>query len=85
VSDDGAQDGRGTSPDRGEDLVCSARRCRARPQWVLRWHNPALHAPGYTKVWLACEDHRAHLQEFLEQGRGFDVHVGRLGVLDLEG
>jgi hypothetical protein len=52
------------------DPVCSARRCRAHAVWALRWNNPRLHTPERRKTWLACDEHRAHLTEFL-QLRGF--------------
>ena len=38
--------------------------------WALRWNNPKLHAPEYRKTWLACEEHRETLGNFLEV-RGF--------------
>ena len=46
-------------------LVCSARGCRAPAAWELRWNNPRLHEPQRRKVWLACDDHRAGLADFL--------------------
>ncbi|WP_041840783.1 hypothetical protein [Actinoplanes friuliensis] len=49
---------------------CSAKRCRAPAAWALRWNNPKLHEPAYRKTWLACEDHREHLGDFLG-ARGF--------------
>jgi hypothetical protein len=52
------------------DPVCSARRCREHAVWALRWNNPRLHTPERRKTWLACEEHRGHLTEFLEL-RGF--------------
>ena len=30
------------------------------------WNNPKVHTPERRKVWLACDDHRAHLVTFLE-------------------
>lgn len=51
-------------------MVCSARGCRARPQWALRWNNPRLHTPERRKTWLACPEHREHLADFLSL-RGF--------------
>ncbi|AGZ40489.1 hypothetical protein AFR_11000 [Actinoplanes friuliensis DSM 7358] len=36
----------------------------------MRWNNPKLHEPAYRKTWLACEDHREHLGDFLG-ARGF--------------
>ncbi len=55
-----------TSP----ELVCSAKGCRARALWALRWNNPTLHTPERRKTWLACERHREQLSEFLAL-RGF--------------
>ena len=52
------------------ELVCSARGCRAPAEWALRWNNPRLHTPERRKVWLACDDHRPHLEQFLAV-RGF--------------
>lgn len=46
-------------------LTCSARGCRAEARWGLRWNNPRLHAPERRKVWLACEEHRSTLGDFL--------------------
>jgi hypothetical protein len=52
------------------DVICSARSCRARARWALRWNNPTLHTPERRKTWLACEEHRASLSEHLNV-RGF--------------
>ena len=38
--------------------------------WALRWNNPKLHTPDRRKVWLACDDHKASLSDFLG-ARGF--------------
>ena len=54
----------------GEDLVCSAKGCRAEAVWAVRWNNPTLHTPERRKVWLACGTHRETLWEFLSL-RGF--------------
>lgn len=53
-----------------DERVCSARGCRTDAAWGLRWNNPGLHTPGRRKVWLACDDHRQHLEQFLGS-RGF--------------
>lgn len=45
--------------------VCSAKGCRESARWALRWNNPKLHPPERRKTWLACEEHRASLGEFL--------------------
>jgi hypothetical protein len=52
------------------DLTCSARGCSAAAAWGLRWNNPRLHTPERRKVWLACDEHREHLEHFLGR-RGF--------------
>jgi hypothetical protein len=53
-----------------DPLICSAKGCRAAAVWVLRWNNPKLHDPDRRKTWLACEDHRESLSDFLS-ARGF--------------
>ena len=45
--------------------VCSAKACRADARWVLVWNNPKLHTPDRRKTWLACDEHREHLSQFL--------------------
>jgi hypothetical protein len=57
----------GTEP---SDPVCSAKGCHAAPVWVLAWNNPKIHQPERRKTWLACEEHREHLSQFLGV-RGF--------------
>jgi hypothetical protein len=57
-------------PDLLPDLVCSARSCRHHAVWALRWNNPKLHTPDRRKTWLACEEHRESLSQFLSM-RGF--------------
>ncbi|WP_224766055.1 hypothetical protein [Nocardioides campestrisoli] len=49
-----------TEPD-----TCSAKSCTAPAAWALQWNNPRLHTPDRRKVWLACEEHRTSLSEFL--------------------
>ncbi|MGC5166034.1 hypothetical protein [Luteimicrobium sp. DT211] len=63
------------------ELVCSAKGCRATAGWGLLWNNPRLHTPERRKVWLACDDHRQHLAEFLEL-RGFLRDVVPAAELD---
>lgn len=45
--------------------ICSARGCQQPAAWALRWNNPKLHSPERRKVWLACEEHRGSLSDFL--------------------
>ncbi|WP_411106209.1 hypothetical protein [Streptomyces sp. cmx-4-9] len=63
----------------GTDVpVCSAKGCRDAAVWVLAWNNPKLHAPERRKTWLACEEHREGLAQFLGV-RGFLKDVVKLG------
>ncbi len=48
-----------------ETPICSAKGCRAAAVWVLAWNNPKIHTPERRKTWLACEEHREHLSQFL--------------------
>ncbi|HEY3437121.1 MAG TPA: hypothetical protein VGK35_05470 [Actinotalea sp.] len=64
-----------------EDLLCSARGCRAVATWALRWNNPRLHTPERRKVWLSCSDHREHLEHFLG-ARGFFRDTVAVGLLE---
>jgi hypothetical protein len=54
----------GTEPEI-HPATCSARGCRAAAVHELRWNNPRLHTPDRRKVWLACEEHRQSLSDFL--------------------
>lgn len=49
-----------TEPD-----VCSAKGCHAAATWELLWNNPKLHTPDRRKIWLACDEHKQSLSEFL--------------------
>lgn len=51
-------------------LTCSAKGCQAAAAWSLLWNNPKLHTPDRRKSWLACEEHRTSLGDFLA-ARGF--------------
>ncbi len=57
--------------------ICSAKGCRADAVWVLAWNNPKLHTPERRKTWLACDEHREHLSQFLGV-RGFLKDVVKL-------
>jgi len=45
--------------------TCSAKGCQQPASWGLLWNNPRLHTPDRRKVWLACDDHRSSLGDFL--------------------
>ena len=57
-----------------ESLVCSAKASRNAAARAPQWNNPKLHTPDRRKVWLACDDHRTSLGEFLSI-RGFLVET----------
>jgi hypothetical protein len=50
--------------------ICSAKGCRETATWSVIWNNPKLHTADRRKVWLACDQHRQHLADFLDL-RGF--------------
>lgn len=51
-------------------MTCSAKACRREAVWALLWNNPKLHTAERRKVWLACDEHRVTLGDFLSL-RGF--------------
>ena len=57
-----------------EPLVCSAKGCHEQADWALVWNNPKLHTPDRRKTWLACDQHRLSLGDFLG-ARGFLLEV----------
>jgi hypothetical protein len=59
------------------EVICSAKGCRALAVHVLVWNNPKLHTPDREKTWVACEEHRTSLSQFLEL-RGFLKRVDPL-------
>ena len=58
---------------------CSRAGCTAAAAWNVNWRNPKIHGEERVKVWLACEEHRAYLREYLS-ARDFPVSVSPLGV-----
>ena len=54
----------------GAALMCSAKGCRSEAAFGLLWNNPKLHTPELRKTWLACEEHKGSLGDFLAV-RGF--------------
>ncbi|MFX0538691.1 hypothetical protein ACQBAT_08480 [Ornithinimicrobium sp. Y1847] len=61
-------------------LVCSAKACRSVAEHAVVWRNPRLHDAARRKVWLACEEHREHLRNFVDL-RGFLIEVIPAGEL----
>jgi hypothetical protein len=53
---------------------CSAKGCRATATWTLSWRNPRIHTADRVKQWLACDEHRGPLSDFLTR-RDFPLEV----------
>lgn len=51
-----------TAPD---TPICSAKGCREDAKWSVIWNNPKIHTPDREKVWVACDEHKGSLSEFL--------------------
>lgn len=47
------------------ELQCSSKACIADAVWQLLWNNPKIHTPERRKIWLACDEHRQFLADFL--------------------
>ncbi|MPY85332.1 MAG: hypothetical protein GEV00_18890 [Actinophytocola sp.] len=60
-----------------DQLICSARGCQQPASYAVVWNNPKVHTPEREKTWLACEQHRDWLSEFLDR-RGFLLRVEEL-------
>lgn len=46
--------------------TCSRKACRSEASWQLLWNNPKIHTPERRKIWLACNDHRDWLEDYLQ-------------------
>ena len=53
-----------------DQQTCSAKGCQQLAVSALLWNNPKLHRADRRKVWLACDEHRGSLSDFLT-ARGF--------------
>ena len=58
---------------------CSRAGCSETATWNVNWRNPRLHSADRVKVWLACDEHRSFLHDYLSS-RGFPVVVTPIGV-----
>jgi hypothetical protein len=63
-----------SGPEPAAPAICSAKGCRDSASWSVVWNNPKLHTPDRRKAWLACDEHRGHLADFLDL-RGFLLGV----------
>ncbi len=59
------------------EVICSAKGCRNPARHALVWNNPSLHTADREKTWVACEEHRESLSDFLAR-RSFLRRVHRL-------
>ena len=59
---------------------CSRKGCRANATMQLLWNNPKIHTVERRKIWLACDDHVAWLEDYL-QGRSLWKETLPLGPL----
>ena len=61
-------------------MRCSRAGCRSYATWSVNLRNPKIHDATRVKVWLACDEHRDYLYDFVEQ-RGFPVALTPAGVV----
>lgn len=54
--------------------TCSRAGCTNLATAKVNWRNPRIHSPDRVKVWLACDDHREYLHDYLHS-RSFPVVV----------
>lgn len=54
--------------------TCSRAGCRAVARWRIDWRNPRIHTADRVKSWVACDDHRDYLRDYLA-ARDFPVSV----------
>ena len=66
-----------TDEDEDNEVICSAKGCRNAAAYVLVWNNPSLHTADREKTWVACDEHRGSLSEFLDR-RSFLLRVDPL-------
>ena len=57
--------------------ICSRSECRSDAAWNVNWRNPRIHGPERVKVWLACDEHREYLYDYLSS-RDFPVVIRRI-------
>lgn len=55
-------------------FTCSRAGCGDAAAWAIEWRNPKIHAADRRKTWLACDEHREVLREFLA-ARDFPLEI----------
>lgn len=61
-------------PETDAPTQCSAKGCRRDATYAILWRNPKIHTEDRRKTWLACDEHRVTLSEFLSM-RSFPLEV----------
>lgn len=64
--------------------TCSRAGCREAALWRVEWRNPKIHSPDRRKIWVACDEHRDYLRDYLA-ARDFPVAVWPLVPLTAAG
>lgn len=59
------QSGSATTEPESTVPQCSRKACTADARWQLLWNNPKIHTPDRRKIWLACDEHKQFLADFL--------------------
>ena len=55
-------------------VQCSRANCSNAAAWNVNWRNPRIHDETRVKIWLACDEHRDFLHDYLAN-RSFPVVV----------
>lgn len=74
----------GMHADAGDPATCSRAGCRDTARWRIEWRNPRIHSAERRKIWVACDEHRDFLRDYLA-ARDFPVTVAAMGALPAEG
>ena len=56
------------------EQICSRAECTNPAAWNVNWRNPRIHTIDRVKIWLACDEHRQYLFDYLAT-RSFPVKV----------
>jgi hypothetical protein len=73
----------GVRADAADPVTCSRAGCRETATWRVEWRNPKIHSPDRRKIWVACDEHRDFLHDYLA-ARDFPVTVARLDAVARE-
>ncbi|ALO66957.1 hypothetical protein NHF46_10735 [Arthrobacter alpinus] len=53
-------------PPAAQTPICSRKGCRENATTQLLWNNPKIHTAERRKIWLACSEHVAWLEDYLQ-------------------